>query len=75
MLAEAAVSFLRADVASLHDLTTCRVWKLARNLYVELQEPLEGYVGGKTLDALVGDPVLGSTFWTLDLQRKIRVSV
>lgn len=48
-------------------LTCVWVRSLARDLYVGLEEPLEGDVGGKALNTVVGDAVLGAALRTLDL--------
>jgi hypothetical protein len=64
-----AIGLLRANVAPLHDLAACWVWKFACYLYVKFQEPLQGHVGGETLHSLIRDPVFCTTFWALNLQQ------
>ena len=44
------------------------VRRLPGNLYVCLEEPLQGDVGGEALDAVVGDAVFGAAFRALHLQ-------
>jgi len=64
-----AIGLLRANVAPLHDLAACWVWKFACYLYVKFQEPLQGHVCRETLHSLVGDPVFCTAFWALYLQQ------
>lgn len=63
------VRLLRAHVAALHHLPTGRVRQLARDLDVQLQEPLQGHVRGEPLQALVRDPVLRPAFRALHLEK------
>jgi hypothetical protein len=66
-----AIGLLRANVAPLHDLAACWVWKFACYLYVKFQEPLQGHVCRETLHSLVGDPVFCTAFWALYLSPDI----
>lgn len=68
MTTDGAVGFLRADIAALHNLSCGRVRQLSGDFDVQLQEALEGDIGGEALNPLVGDAVFCSAFWTLHLQ-------
>lgn len=68
MAAKAAVSLLGAYVAPLHHLAAGRIRQLAGDFDVELEESLQGDVGGEALHALVGYSVFGSTFRTFHLE-------
>lgn len=50
--AQVAVALFRADAAALHYLAARGIRQLARYLDVQLQEPLQGHVRGKSLHAL-----------------------
>lgn len=48
-------------------LTCVWIWCLACDLYVGLEEPLEGDIGGEALHPIVGNAVLGTAFGALHL--------
>lgn len=49
-------------------LTSVRVWCLARDLYVGLEEPLEGDIGGEALHPIVRNAVFCTALGALHLQ-------
>lgn len=65
--ASAAVRLFRAHIAALHDLTGERIWQIAGDLDVQLEKALQRDVGGKALNAIVGNSVLGTALRALHL--------
>lgn len=63
----AAVRLLRADVAALHDLAGEWIGQIAGDFDVELEKALQCDVGGKALNAIVGNSMLGTALGTLYL--------